>query len=300
MVSFYNETFPLGASLDFNEVFLNSSNLACAISDNYNKNTLIPKDNRTVSSEDIANKMHFRARNLGYGLGSILGKLINTISEKVEHTIAGIKNSFGTKSSKVIKDFKLEDFNEQSANLTTYFGDGHAMIKLECTKCSSNGDPVSRIYSFYPKIGLNSGSYCPDVSEDLKTIYYSFIGNDGIALSEGPFCLNEPQSYRYPITEQQARRVYEFVNAPHQYHFFGIRGYNCVDFAQKAFEEAGFDKHFYSDYQFIVRPGFWGTVPATYMWVYSKIYPINPIMTATTIVTSTVAIFLHRKIKNST
>lgn len=187
-----------------------------------------------------------------------------------------------------------------TANLTTYFGDGHGMVGLDCQSCGPGGKPVHRTYSFYPERLQGKGI--------LITNAKSVFVIAGVAIHQDPnelsrYCplenrLIPPSKKRYSITEQQARRVYEFVSTPHRYHFLGVLGYNCVDFTQKAYEEADLKGHFIQGLNIggHVFPEFWGTVPPAHMAIYNLMHPYHPETLITLSLIALVAIRVLRKL----
>ncbi len=219
-------------------------------------------------AQEIASEMDNRIYNIGYGIGRGLNMLYN-----------GVKKYFWKDSSSDARELSSDSPN-RTASLTTYVGDGHGMVILSCQSCGDKGEPISQGFSFYPHVMTKQFDCVQEEVEDkipfvLRSV---FVGMPGTAFNEDPRCLGyRTASKEYPITESTAKSVYRFVNDPHRYHFLGIFGYNCMDFVQKTAENAGLNKHFSQDLHIPMRPGFWGTIPTAYLYLYRLTYPIHPI-----------------------
>ena len=153
------------------------------------------------------------------------------------------------------------------------------MVGLDCRSCGPAGGVINRTYSFHPDCG----------DKPIVIVPALLIGATGIARNDHPKRLDDrfdlirwefipAARHSYLIGEEEARRVHDFVSAPHTYHFFGVLGYNCVDFAQKAYEEAGLEGHFVKDLDISRQVGldFWGLIPVAHMAVYEHTHPYHP------------------------
>ena len=217
----------------------------------------------SAAPEDLAREMEGRASNLTFGIGRLL------------HRVATSVSSLWSKTS---------PNQPTSAWLTTRFGAGHASIRLYCRSCGESDRPFERIFSFYPNVLSKDSDGCmhaPSPSEDpLFALRSVIIGLPGTTVENTGYCYNDydlPLSVQsHPITEEAARRVYTFAMQPHRYHFLGVSGYNCLDFTQEAYSEAGLPGHFSEYHPSRVAASIWGTLPPLHLALHRWIYPLHP------------------------